>query len=149
MLIYHGSFMVVDKPVICIPNRHHDFGIGFYTTSHEEQAAKYAKIVYHREGGVPTVSTYQFDDEKARQDLKMKIFDSSDEQWFDFVCAKRMGKYQGEEYDMICGPVANDQVYLCFAGFLAGTSTKEETLNKLKNNKLYNQFTFCNEKALT
>ena len=59
-----------------------------------------------------------------------------------------MGRYKGDEYDIIYGPVANDRVYLCFAGFLAETSTREETVKKLDNNKLYNQFTFCNEKAL-
>ena len=149
MLIYHGSFMSVEKPEIRIPNRNHDFGIGFYATTNEEQAMKYAKIVYNREGGVPTVSSYEFDYEKAKQDLKIKTFASSNEEWFDFVCDKRMGRYKGDEYDIIYGPVANDQVYLCFAGFLAGTSTREETLKKLNNNKLYNQFTFCNEQALT
>jgi hypothetical protein len=149
MLLYHGSNLVVETPVICIPNRHHDFGAGFYTTTNEEQAIKYAKIVYYRAGGVPVVSAYQFDREKAGHDLEIRIFDTPNEEWFDFVCDQRMGKYQGEEYDIIHGPVANDQVYLCFAGFLAGTSTREETLKKLNNNKLYNQYTFCNGKALT
>ena len=140
--------MAVEKPEIRIPNRNHDFGIGFYATTNEEQAMKYAKIVYNREGGVPTVSSYEFDYEKAKQYLKIKTFTSSNEEWFDFVCDKRMGKYKGDEYDIIYGPVANDQVYLCFAGFLAGTSTREETIKKLNNNKLYNQFVFCNEQAL-
>ena len=148
MLIYHGSYTKVEIPEIRKPNRHHDFGIGFYTTTNEDQAEKYAIIVYNREGGTPTVSSYEFDYDKAAQDLKIKTFTSSDGEWFDFVCDKRMGKYSGEEYDIIYGPVADDQVYLCFAGFLAGTSTREETLKKLNNNNLYNQFTFCNEKAL-
>ena len=149
MLIYHGSYAAVEKPEIRVPNRHHDFGVGFYTTTNEEQAIKYSKIVVYREGGVPTVSSYEFDYEQARKELKIKVFDSPNEAWFDFVCARRMGRYKGEEYDIIYGPVANDQVYLCFAGFLAGTSTREETLKKLKTNRLYNQFTFCNERALT
>jgi len=148
MMIYHGSSVKVEKPEIRKPNRNHDFGMGFYATTNEEQAAKYAKIVYNREGGIPTVSIYEFDYEQAEKELKIKTFDSSNEEWFDFVCDKRMGRYSGEEYDIIYGPVANDQVYLCFAGFLAGTSTREETLRKLHNNKLYNQFTFCIEKAL-
>ena len=148
MLIYHGGYTKVEIPEIRLPNRNHDFGAGFYTTTNEDQAMKYAIIVYNREGGIPTVSLYEFDYDRAKKDLKIKTFAQSDEEWFDFVCDKRMGKYTGAEYDIIYGPVANDQVYLCFAGFLAGTSTREETLKKLKNNKLYNQFNFCNEKAL-
>lgn len=149
MLIYHGSYMEVKKPEIRIPNRNHDFGVGFYVTTNEDQAIKYSKIVYNRSGGIPIVSRYEFDYERAKQDLTIKIFNAPDEEWFDFVCNKRMGKYEGKEYDIIYGPVANDQVYLCFIGFLAGTSTREETIKKLNNNKLYNQFAFCNEKALT
>ena len=97
MLIYHGSYMEVKNPEIRKPNRNHDFGIGFYTTTNEEQAIKYSKIVYNRQGGIPTISRYEFDYEKAKQNLKLKIFDSSNEEWFDFVCDKRMGKYKGEE----------------------------------------------------
>lgn len=148
MIIYHGSYIEVESPEIRKPNRNHDFGVGFYTTTNEEQAIKYAKIVYNRVGGIPTVSRYEFDYEKAQIELKLKVFDSPNEEWFDFVCDKRMGKYNGGEYDIIYGPVANDQVYLCFIGFLAGTSTREETIKKLNNNKFYNQFTFCSEKAL-
>lgn len=149
MLIYHGSYMEVNNPEIRKPNRNHDFGVGFYATTNEEQAVKYSKIVYNRMGGIPTISRYEFDYEKAKKDLKVKIFYLPDEEWFDFVCDKRMGKYNSEEYDIIYGPVANDQVYLCFIGFLAGTSTREETIKKLNNNRLYNQFNFCNETALT
>jgi hypothetical protein len=149
MLIYHGSYTKVEHPEIRVPNRNHDFGVGFYVTANEEQAVKYAQIVYNRQGGVPTVSCYEFDYEAAKQSLCIKSFDSPDGEWFDFVCNKRMGQYTGDEYDLIYGPVANDKVYLCFAGFLAGTLTREETLRKLNNNKLYSQFTFCNEKALS
>ena len=35
-----------------------------------------------------------------------------------------------------------------YNGCVAGTSTREETIKKLNNNELYNQFTFCNERAL-
>lgn len=149
MLIYHGSHMKVEIPEIRLPNRNHDFGIGFYATANENQALKYAQIVYNRQGGIPTVSCYEFDCEVAKTTLKIKRFDSADGEWFDFVCDKRMGRYTGVKYDLIYGPVANDKVYLSFTAFLAGTLTRDETLKKLNNNKLYNQFTFCTEIALS
>ena len=42
MLLYHGSYMVVDAPRLIIPQRLLDFGPGFYLTSDFEQARKWA-----------------------------------------------------------------------------------------------------------
>ena len=42
MLLYHGSNVAVQKPKIIISNRTLDFGFGFYTTSSEIQAQKWA-----------------------------------------------------------------------------------------------------------
>ena len=52
MLIYHGSYASVEKPEIRVPNRNHDFGVGFYTTTNEDQAVNYSKIVCNRMGFV-------------------------------------------------------------------------------------------------
>ncbi|MCI8635141.1 MAG: DUF3990 domain-containing protein [Eubacterium sp.] len=48
MLIYHGSTVIVEYPMI----RHNqwtlDFGQGFYTTSNKEQAIRWVQKVKHR-----------------------------------------------------------------------------------------------------
>jgi hypothetical protein len=59
-----------------------------------------------------------------------------------------MGRYQGEEYVIIIGPVANDTVYLTFIGFLAGVTSREDAIKQLKTRELYSQVTFCTEKSL-
>ena len=38
MLLYHGSPQIVRTPCILVPNRTLDYGIGFYTTTSEQQA---------------------------------------------------------------------------------------------------------------
>jgi hypothetical protein len=59
-----------------------------------------------------------------------------------------MGRYKGEEYDIIIGPVANDTVYLTFTGYLAGATSREDAIRQLKVRNLYSQVMFCNEKSL-
>ena len=42
MLLYHGSYMIIDKPVIIKTEYDRDFGFGFYTTDIKEQAIRWA-----------------------------------------------------------------------------------------------------------
>lgn len=44
MILYHGSNIEVTKPQIIVSNRALDFGAGFYTTSSEDQAIRWAKL---------------------------------------------------------------------------------------------------------
>ena len=44
MILYHGSNIAVTEPQIIVSNRALDFGAGFYTTSSEEQAIRWAKL---------------------------------------------------------------------------------------------------------
>jgi hypothetical protein len=38
MIVYHGSFLVVDKPDVGHSKRYLDFGAGFYVTADQKQA---------------------------------------------------------------------------------------------------------------
>lgn len=42
MILYHGSNVTVEKPVLVKQNRFLDFGFGFYTTTNKEQAKDFA-----------------------------------------------------------------------------------------------------------
>ncbi len=48
MNIYHGSYVIVEKPEIIQSNRLLDFGTGFYTTSNRDQAVGWAEKVSFR-----------------------------------------------------------------------------------------------------
>ena len=111
MILYHGSNLVVNKPKILTPNRFLDFGTGFYTTSNLSQAKNFADKVVARKGeGTSTVSKYEFD-EVAFEKLNVLVFESPDEAWLDFVSDNRNGISKGEEYDLIYGPVADDDIF--------------------------------------
>ena len=149
MIIYHGSDTVVKKPKILQSNRLLDFGIGFYTTSNREQAARWAeKVSIRNNTGVKYLSIYDFDIEKAQKELSIIKFKSGDEKWLDFITLNRRGKGISEDYDIVIGPVADDNVYLTVKLFEVGVLDKEEALIRLKAEKLFNQILFHNEKAL-
>jgi hypothetical protein len=62
VILYHGSNLIVERPVILPHNRFLDFGFGFYTTPSKEQAVRFSEIVENRRGGEAVVSVYNFDD---------------------------------------------------------------------------------------
>ena len=149
MIIYHGSNLVVEKPILVAQNRYLDFGYGFYTTTNKVQAISFADKVYRRKNkGTRQVSIYEIDEEKLFAECSVLRFDSPDEAWLDFVSENRNGSYQGKEYDVVYGPVANDDVYTTFTLYQSGALSKEQTLEALKIKKLYDQMVFASEKAL-
>ena len=126
MILYHGSNVIVSEPKLIPQNRFLDFGFGFYTTTNKTQAIGFADKVYKRrkEGG-RIVNIYELDEAKTFPACSVLNF------------------------DIIFGPVANDDVYTTFNLYTAGVLSKEQTLEALKIKKLYNQMVFTSEKALS
>lgn len=150
MILYHGSNMVVSRPRLIHQNRFLDFGFGFYTTTNKVQAMAFAEKVYRRRRkGEKVVSIYELNEQIAFMECSVLKFDFPNEAWLDFVSENRSGNYKGKVYDLIYGPVANDDVYTTFTLYSAGALTKEQTLEALKIRKLYNQMVLTSEKALS
>lgn len=147
MILYHGSNMIVERPKLIQQNRFLDFGYGFYTTTNYNQAESFAKKVVVRRGGKPIVNLYQFD-EDLFVGLSVKKFSLPNEEWLDFVTEHRNGTYDKEQYDIIIGPVANDDVYRTLQVYQAGLLTKEQALEALKVKKLFNQYVFATKETL-
>jgi hypothetical protein len=61
----------------------------------------------------------------------------------------RFDRYKGKKYDIIQGPVANDDVYPTILLYESGDLTTEEALNRLKSRKLFDQIALCTENALS
>jgi len=149
MIIYHGSDVVVKKPALLKTKRTLDFGPGFYTTTNREQAESFAhKVMIRNDSTTKVVSVYEIDLEQIESSIDILKFTSPNEEWLDFVFANRQGIYNGKQYDVVYGAVADDTIYRVFGLYEANLLTKEETLKRLKIRKLYDQVTFCTEKAL-
>jgi hypothetical protein len=60
MDLYHGSDVIVEKPILLPQQRTLDFGPGFYTTANVEQATVFAqKVKDRRESETGFVSVYE------------------------------------------------------------------------------------------
>jgi hypothetical protein len=136
-------------PEIRIANRFLDFGHGFYTTTNKDQAIEFADNVSKRTpANTPFVSVYEFDKDAVFPTQKVLNFDKPDGDWLDFVAANRSGAYQEQEYDIIFGPVADDDVYTTLTLYMSGEFTREYALEKLKIKELYNQMVFMTGASL-
>lgn len=150
MILYHGSNMAVELPKLLVQNRFLDFGTGFYTTENKVQAISFANKVYRRrQNGSPIVSIYEMNESDAFSSCSLLNFAEPNESWLDFVYMNRTGTYSGKPYELIYGPVADDDVYETFMLYSNGTLTREETLKRLKIKRLYNQLVFSSERAIS
>lgn len=149
MIVYHGSHVVVEKPILLKSRRTLDFGAGFYTTTNKKQAVSFAhKVMLRKDTQAKVVSIYDIVFDKMMRRLDVLKFDTPSADWLDFVFANRQGIYDAKQYDIVIGAVADDAIYRVFGLYEAGLLSREETLKRLKIRKLYNQATFCTEKAL-
>jgi len=150
MKLYHGSTVEVREPKILTLVNCLDFGAAFYITSSFNQALSWSKTKAHRRKiGRPTVSIYEFDERNAFQTLKVKEFFEPTEEWLDFVVAQRSRRYRGEKFDLIIGPVADDQAITVLDKHIAGQYPPKMALELLEPQNLVVQYAFTTIKALS
>ncbi len=148
MILYHGSNLDVQEPKILLNLRALDFGAGFYLTSSESQAEKWAKSVTKRRGqGIATLNYYLFD-ESNLSSLSVLHFPEANGDWLDFVVLNRRGNGGTDAYDLVIGPVANDSTLPVIDDYMDGVYTKEEAVGRLLPQNLTDQYAFLTDKAL-
>jgi len=148
MKLYHGTNIAIEKPIIINRFKTLDFGEGFYTTENENQAKDFAiKVCERRKSNLfPIVNCYEFNEDYNA--FSIFKFDAPNEKWLDFVVDRRKGIALREKYDLIIGPVANDDVFGTIILYETGQLDKEGAVKRFKVKKLYNQVVFCNQKTL-
>lgn len=149
MLLYHGSNIVVREPKILKSQRYLDFGAGFYMTSDFEQARKWAvRTAARREEGVATISVFEINDDYVDR-VKVRTFARPDRDWLRYITVHRTGNPPADDYDMVVGPVANDQAIRTVNNYLKGYFPEEVAIKLLLPQKLKDQYLFRTEKALS
>ena len=149
MILYHGSNIIIESPKLMKPQRSLDFGSGFYTTSDFEQAKKWAlRTARIRGTGEAVISCYEFNEEETKN-LKVLHFEKADRSWLDFVAMNRKSEEIKNDWDLISGPVANDQTFPTIILYLDGYIDADNAIKQLLPQKLKDQFTFKTEKALS
>ncbi|GHU63365.1 hypothetical protein AGMMS49983_06650 [Clostridia bacterium] len=137
MKVYHGSSLIVDKPNVSFSRQNLDFGKGFYVTSYQAQAERWAKRKALRTGSVPIISVYELNEN--HEDFRVLRFAEDNEAWVEFVCDCRKGKDAYLQYDIIIGSVADDRVYTAVDMYYRGIWDIERTLSELKYYEMNDQ----------
>ena len=150
MKLYHGSHIEVKNPKILTSSRIGDFGRGFYTTSHLEQARRWAQIRALQETQTSDIVTvFDVPDHLfSHPELQIKSFENANDVWLDFVLANRKDVDFNHEFDLVSGPVADDRVYVCLNMLEDGLADRETVIRKLKTYVLADQILFHTAKSL-
>lgn len=148
MKLYHGSNIAVEKPQLFYSNRALDFGKGFYLTSSYEQAEKWAKLTtLRRSSGRPTVTVFEIDDNFI--DLDVLRFDCANREWLSYVTSNRTGNDPFKDYDVIIGPVANDNTMPVINLYLSGDYDEGEALKRLLTQRLKDQYAIKTDRGIS
>ena len=149
MKLYHGSNTKIEKIDLSKCRPYKDFGQGFYLTEIKEQAEKMASRTAHIYEGEPIVTEFEFD-ESALTKLSVKQFDEPNEEWALFVLANRSKESQQptHSYDIVIGPVADDDIAQLFRNFNDGYINLTMLVEGLKYKKVSSQYFFHTEDAI-
>ena len=140
IIVYHGSNVEVSVPRILQNGFYKDFGYGFYCTSYEKQAKRWAMT----RKGETILNRYEY---RLHPDLKVLSFVEMTDEWLDFVVDCRRGIEH--DYDIVEGPMADDQIWNFVEGFVAGRIPREAFWGLVKFNYPTHQIVFCTEAALS
>ena len=75
-------------------------------------------------------------------------FTSSGKEWLNFVVENRKGIDEGKKYDVVIGPVANDNTIPVISDYMSGNISEKTALILLLPQKLTDQYAFLTVKGL-
>ncbi|MCL1794292.1 MAG: DUF3990 domain-containing protein [Oscillospiraceae bacterium] len=158
MVLYHGSNTPIHEIDLDKCRPYKDFGKGFYLTVFKEQAIAMSKRVSKIFGGTSYITSFDFDGAcLGNQSLSVKIFDAPTTDWAMFVLNNRSRNFadisdsmcnHDNKYDIVIGPIANDDIALLFRSFERGLIDIERLTKEMEYKKLSNQYSFHTPKAL-
>ena len=160
MILYNGSNTDIRTINLALCRPFKDFGRGFYLTVIKEQAENMAKRVAGIYGGRPVLNVYDIDENFIHmRELNIKNFGvETSEEWARFVRNNRNRKFEkfssiecnfDNKYDIVIGPIADDDMALLFRQYENGMITFDMMLNGMIYKKTTNQYSFHTEKAIS
>ena len=156
LILYHGSYCEVKKPLLERCARRKDFGQGFYLTTSKDQAIRFLKTSIAKafaNGSIKEnqdygyLSIFQL---RPSPELSTYAFDDANVEWLHCVAAhrKRLLFLDVEnamaKYDIIAGKIADDATNATLTAYLAGAFGTEgdqeaaiECLKFVKGEKIW------------
>ncbi len=138
--LYHGSIALFETIDLAQSKTRRDFGKGFYTTVLESQAKSWAiKLAQRNHQKKYYVYQYFF---TPNPGLKIKRFYKMDIEWLEFIKDNRIQGEISHDYDIVVGPVADDDTLPTLLLYLDGTLNANAAIEMLKYNRVNNQISF-------
>jgi len=167
IILYHGSYCIVDRIDLSKCYRGKDFGRGFYLTTSYEQARKFVKLsvknavnvgIMKETSAYGYVNSYQFHMDDAINEYD---FQKADVNWLHFVAGNRDEELfhemieKFEKYNIVGGKIANDRTAATLSQYVNGIfgipgeqEADDITIRLLLPNRLENQYCFRSESAI-
>ena len=140
LVLYHGSNIAFEKIDLTKSHDRRDFGRGFYCTVLESQAEEWARRLYLRSHkGGRYIYRYLF---RQTDDLKIKHFAALNQEWLEFIKENRTKGGIQHSYDVVVGPVADDNTMETIQLYLSGILKAGEAVERLRYSKVNNQVSF-------
>ena len=146
MRVYHGTTEEIKNPDVNHSKKYLDFGKGFYLTTYESQAKKWALRKSMRQNKEAIVNIYELKEDW--DGFKVLSFEEENEKWLEFVCACRRGENLNADYDIIIGNVADDDVFKTVDMYFRGLWDKQKVLEELRYYKMNNQICLVSQNAI-
>lgn len=158
MILYHGSNTKIDEIDLSKCRKYKDFGQGFYCTTIKKQAEFMAERVVKREGGIKIINAFELDESIFYdKELNIKKFDIPSREWATFILNNRDRNFKhigskecntDNKYDLVIGPVANDDIIVLFRTFVNGLIDIDTLIKELTYKELTDQYSFHTRKVL-
>lgn len=147
MRLFHGSTVVVDKPDVNHTRGNLDFGPGFYLTSIQSQAERWAlRKAGFENADAGIITEYEFTLDNSN--FGILRFEDENADWVKFVCQCRRGEPAWSPYDLVIGGVADDRVYEAVSMYFRGLWDMKTTVSALKFYNTNDQYCFLTQAAI-
>jgi hypothetical protein len=151
MKVYHGSYTTIENIDFAFCRKRRDFGKGFYVTKIRSQAEYWAVRKGEDNDTEGVITEFQFDEVFFEdEDLKALRFDGYSEEWLDFIVLNRKNRNDApaHDYDLVEGPVADDDIATKIYDYLNGKIMRKDFLKELSFRRTTHQICFCSLKSL-
>jgi hypothetical protein len=167
MLLYHGSYIVVDVPNLTKCASKKDFGKGFYLTTSKKQAENFVRasikkaiaqglITQEQEYGFVSVFEYH-----KKNGISEYIYEDADVDWLHCIVGHRKKNMFADvvddmmSYDIVGGKIADDRTNVVITTYLLGgygavgsAAADEACIAQLIPERLKDQYCFRTNEAL-
>ena len=138
MVLYHGTNDIIDKINLNKSRNRTDFGKGFYFTDKIGTAQDWAVSRAELRGGMPTIHSYEVNDDVFK--LYGKRFETLPSlEWLEFIVYNRKinPKYSDKkeprhDYHWVSGSIADDRIADVVDDYLEGDITAGEAISRAR-----------------